>query len=178
MPVESQQQDGWPLGLQPLNSRARLLRVNHDRNGSISFTSSSTDSSSDLDSQSTGSFFLRNSTTLGSLIGVSTVLELSRRSTRGRPPETSPEKKTCKSKPWMFSLCSKVSTDVNSTTTTTPSLGHFLEAERRAASGKQIPSTGFPDDFSISDQNPLSSSWLDSHGAPYAFSCLCGRVDH
>lgn len=49
-----QQEDGWPLGLQPLSLRVGLVR-NH---GSVSFNtlltgspSSSTDSSSDLDTQ-------------------------------------------------------------------------------------------------------------------------------
>uniref|UniRef100_A0A5B7BJG3 Uncharacterized protein n=1 Tax=Davidia involucrata TaxID=16924 RepID=A0A5B7BJG3_DAVIN len=207
----AQQEDGWPLGLQPLNVRVGLVR-NSDLNGSVSFStlltgspSSSTDSSSDLDSESTGSFFRDKSITLGSLIGVSSILELSRRSTRGSTAETLRDKKSYKSKTWLFSLCSKLSTDA-----VTPSLGHFLEAERRAATRNQIPAaaTYGPDDFShvlpVSDQNslfvsghvalPQSSSWLGSesdgerrsnrgilehgngYGAPLLFSCLCGQL--
>lgn len=51
------QEEGWPLGLHPLNVRVGLVR-NRDINGSLSFNtlitrspSSSTDSSSDLDTQ-------------------------------------------------------------------------------------------------------------------------------
>jgi len=51
------QEDGWPLGLRPLNARVGLVR-NRDFNGSISFStlltasnSSFTDSSSDLDTE-------------------------------------------------------------------------------------------------------------------------------
>ncbi|KAJ4842684.1 hypothetical protein Tsubulata_014906 [Turnera subulata] len=135
------QEEGWPLGLRPLNARVGLVR-NRDFNGSISFStlltgspSSSTDSSSDLDTESTGSFFHDKSITLGSLIGVSSILELSRRSTRGRGAETLRDQKNSnyKSKPWLFSLCSRLTTDALSTNKNTPSLGHFLEAERRAA---------------------------------------------
>lgn len=209
----AQQEDGWPLGLlQPMNARVIGLGRNHDRNGSISFStlitgsppSSSTDSTSDLDSQSTGSFFRDRSITLGSLMGVSSILELSRRSMRGRPSENQREKKNCKSKPWLFSLCSKLNTDAVSMSNGTPSLGHFLESERRAATTYRRnpgPLSYRPDDFS-QDPNTLfvsghvvpaqSSSWLDSHGekrsksdlfengngygAPLLLSCLCGQL--
>ncbi|KAJ6381312.1 hypothetical protein OIU77_030063 [Salix suchowensis] len=106
-----QQEDGWPLGLRPLNARVGI----------------------DLDTESTGSFFHDNSLTLGSLIGVSSILELSTRSTRGRTTETSREQKNYKSKPWLFSICSRLSPDVVSTNNNAPSLGHFLRVERRAA---------------------------------------------
>lgn len=53
----AQQEEGWPLGLQPLNVRAGQVR-NRGFNGSLSFNtlitgspSSSTDSSSDLDTE-------------------------------------------------------------------------------------------------------------------------------
>ncbi|XAR50935.1 hypothetical protein NMG60_11005403 [Bertholletia excelsa] len=179
-------EDGWPLGLRPLNARVGLVR-NHDRNGSISFntlltasSSSSTDSSSDLDTESTGSFFRDKSITLGNLIGVTSILELSRRSMRGRPAENVRGRRSYnKSKPWLFSLCSKLTTDavtMNSNGTAAPSLGHFLEAERRAATiyrRNQSPPTFQPDDFSHpSDPNllfagghvvpPPPTSWLDS----------------
>ncbi|CAI9783247.1 unnamed protein product [Fraxinus pennsylvanica] len=205
------QEEGWPLGLQPLNVRVGLVR-NRDFNGSISFNTlvtgsptSSTDSSSDLDTQSTGSFFRDKSITLGNLIGISSILELSRRSTRGRIPEPLRNRKSYKSKTWFFSLCSKLSTDAVSINNTS-SLGHFLEAERRAASnyrGNPSPGAYGLDDFAhVPDPNslfveghvapPQSSSWLDSSngernfnrdlfqegngdGSPILFSCLCGH---
>ncbi|XP_011042689.1 PREDICTED: uncharacterized protein At3g17950-like [Populus euphratica] len=132
----AQQEEGWPLGLHPLNVRVGIAR-NGDFSGSISFntllTGSSTDSSSDLDTESTGSFFHDKSITLGSLIGVSNILELSRKSTRARKVEVVEDKKSCKSKTWIFSLCSRDTTDAK-VVNNTPSLGHFLAVERRASS--------------------------------------------
>lgn len=203
------QEDGWPLGLQPLNLRAALLR-NRELNASLSFNTlltrspvSSSDSSSDLDNQSTGSFFHDRSITLGSLIGVSNILELSRRSTRGRLPNPAIQnKKNYKSRTWFLSLCSWQNTDAVSMNT---SLGHFLETERRAAATNygrsNIPSPlayGTNDFSQDSDSNPLfdggrvappqSGSWADertlsrdflSHanedGTPLLLSCLCGN---
>lgn len=90
--------------------------------------------------QSTGSFFHDRSITLGSLIGVSSILELSRRSIRGRKSEPSKEKKTNnnnnnksnKSRIWCFSLCPSNTTDAE-IPQNAPSLGHFLAVERKAA---------------------------------------------
>ncbi|KAL6987597.1 hypothetical protein U1Q18_013342, partial [Sarracenia purpurea var. burkii] len=84
---------------------------------------------------SIGSFFRERSITLGSLMGVSSFLELSRRTIRRRQTKTSTEKKknTYRSKLWLFSLCSKLCTDAVTTSDAPPSLGHLLEAERRAA---------------------------------------------
>ncbi|KAF2303093.1 hypothetical protein GH714_013713 [Hevea brasiliensis] len=149
------QEDGWPLGLRPLNARVGLLR-NRDFNGSISCStlltgspSSTTDSSSDLDTESTGSFFHEKSITFGSLIGVSSILELSRRSARRRTTEALRDQKNCKSKHWFFSLCSKLSTDAVNTNHTS-SLGHFLDAERKAANIQRSdgPIAYAPNDFS------------------------------
>ncbi|XP_041025635.1 uncharacterized protein At3g17950-like [Juglans microcarpa x Juglans regia] len=174
----ARQEEGWPLGLRPLNARVGLVR-NSDSSGSISFSTLLTGSptcsslsSSDLDTESTGSFFHEKSITLGSLIGVSSMLELSRRSTRGRAAETVRDmRKNNVYKPklpaWLFSLCSKLSTDaVNASNNSTPSLGHFLEAERRTAGiyrrNLQSPTSIdiVPCDFSsstlpISDANSL-----------------------
>ncbi|KAF8396776.1 hypothetical protein HHK36_018408 [Tetracentron sinense] len=137
------QEDRWPLGLQLLNMRVGLVR-NRDFSGSISFNtlltgspSPSTDSSSDLDTESTGSFFHERSITLGSLIGVSSILETSGRAIRGRRAEALRAKKSYWSKSWFFSLCSKISTDAE-IVNNPPSLGHFLEAERRAANGYRV----------------------------------------
>ncbi|OAY41295.1 uncharacterized protein At3g17950 [Manihot esculenta] len=206
------QEDGWPLGLRPVNARVELLR-NRDFNGSISFStlltgspSSITDSSSDLDTESTASFFHDESITLGSLIGVSSILELSRRSTRRRTAETLRDQKNCKSKHCFFSLCSKLSTDADNKNHT-PSLGHFLEEERRAASihRRDIPVAYGPNDFSpvlpnsntkslfVGDQiAPQSSSSMgvnerrrsntellehrNGYGLPLLFTCLCGQL--
>ncbi|CAN8257360.1 unnamed protein product [Cochlearia groenlandica] len=153
------QEEGWPLGLRPVNARigGALTRHNHHHYGqasagSISFSSHlspspSSHSSSDLDSQSMGSFFGDRSYTLGNLIGISSFLELSRRSNRKRTNQTTSRnnnqhQKNLKShKPWIFSICSKLST--NSTIIAhnkitinedgnAQSLGHFLMVERRA----------------------------------------------
>ncbi|XWS71696.1 hypothetical protein CRYUN_Cryun03dG0160900 [Craigia yunnanensis] len=162
----AQQEEGWPLGLQPLNVRVGLAR-NHDYSGSISFNTiltgsptSSTDSSSDLDTESTGSFFHDKSITLGSLIGVSSILELSKTSVRGRKAETTREKRSNnnRSKVWLFSLCSRDDTDAeNVNANNAPSLGHFLEVERRAASQyrrNHSPTTVYgPDEFALSQPN-------------------------
>lgn len=155
--------------------------------------------------QSTGSFFHDKSITLGSLIGLSSILDLSRRSTRGRMSETLKDKKNYKSKTWLFSLCSRLNTDAVCMKDT-PSLGHFLEAERRAATGyrrNQSPTIPGPDDFSnalpVPDTNslfigdqvaPRSSTPLGSedggqsnrdllehdNGYGVLFPCLCGQL--
>lgn len=159
----AQQEEGWPLGLRFLNSRIGLVR---NGSGSASFSTvltashtPSIDSSSDLDTESTGSFFHDKSITLGSLIGISSFLELSRRSTRGRMMEPSRDnKKIHKLKPWLFSLCSRLTTDAVSGNDA-PSLAHYLEAERRAASTyrrNQFPATYGPNGFSpIQDSTSL-----------------------
>ncbi|XP_058729348.1 uncharacterized protein LOC131601524 [Vicia villosa] len=134
----AQEEEGWPFGLNLLNPRNVLVR-NGEFSGSISFTTfftsssiRSTDSSSYFDTESTGSLFHDKSITLGSLLGVSSFLELSRRSIRGREMEPSKEdKKNHKLKPWLFSLCTKLTTDAVSPNNV-PSLGQYLVAERRA----------------------------------------------
>jgi hypothetical protein len=96
--------------------------------------------------QSTGSFFHDKSITLGSLIGVSTILEFSRRSIRGRKTEPLKEKKqsSSKSRIWFFSLCLRDnSTDDAKRVKNPSSLGQFLAVERRAA-----------DDYRRNYQNP------------------------
>ncbi|KAL9235298.1 hypothetical protein vseg_010069 [Gypsophila vaccaria] len=164
------QEEGWPLGLQPLNVRIGLRRGG-DYFGSMSFNTttlltasptSSTDFSSDLDTESTGSFFHDRSITLGSLIGVSSFLEFSRRSIRGRRSEPLQVKKPCKTRPWIFSLCAKDSIDVKNTTNTTPSLGQFLAVERRASNNEQnrrvngSPQAFVPDEISLAQ--PIAES--------------------
>ncbi|GMI92147.1 hypothetical protein HRI_002884000 [Hibiscus trionum] len=203
----AQQEEGWPLGLQPLNVRLGLAR-NPDYSGSISFNTSltgsptsSADSSSDLDTQSTGSFFHDNSITLGRLIGVSSILELSKRSIKGRKTEA-PREKRCnnnRSKVWLFSLCSRDSTDAeNVQANNVPSLGHFLAVERRVANRRnnQSPTTTVygPDEFALAPPNSEPNSLFvngsvapprtspshgaaadDNYGVPVLFSCMCGQ---
>ncbi|KAI3507758.1 hypothetical protein L1887_22752 [Cichorium endivia] len=135
---------GWPLGLQ-LQSQNLRSTTHGD---AVSFTtllsgspSSSSDSSSDLDTQSTGSFFHDRSVTLGNIMGVSSIVELSRRSLRRRKiiSETQSSGTNTKSKPklksWCFAfcLCQKDNVDViDVSRNDIVPLGHFLEVERRA----------------------------------------------
>lgn len=99
--------------------------------------------------QSSGSFFHAKSITLGSLIGDSTssIMELSRRG--NTEANLGGDRKInnfrFKYKPWLFSLCCKLSTDVVSATRT-HSLAHFLEVERRrtaaTAAARPLPIAG------------------------------------
>lgn len=85
--------------------------------------------------QSTGSFFHEKSIPLGTLIGLSSFLELSS-STRQRTTQSSTNRNNSyKSRPWPFSLCRKLTTDAVYTNNKSQSLGHFLAVERRAATG-------------------------------------------
>ncbi|KAA3458554.1 ATP synthase subunit epsilon [Gossypium australe] len=179
------QEEGWPLGLQPLNVRVGLPGRNNDYSGSISFNTiltgsptSSTDSSSDLDTESTGSFFHDKSITLGSLIGVSSIWKLSKRSIRGRKAEATREKRNNRSKVWLFSLCSRDNTDAENVNNANnaPSLGHFLAVERRAASGygrNHSPTVNGPDELALQAQPNIESNSLFINGciAPRTSSC-------
>ncbi|KAK8487667.1 hypothetical protein V6N12_002507 [Hibiscus sabdariffa] len=112
-------EDGWPLTLD--------VRVR------VAILTASPSSSSDLNTE-------LNSITFGSLIGVSSILEPSKRSVRGKKAEATKQNRinnNKRSKVWVFSLCSRDNVDVESDTMTDgpSSLGHFLAAERRAASG-------------------------------------------
>ncbi|XP_019187972.1 PREDICTED: uncharacterized protein At3g17950 [Ipomoea nil] len=184
----AQQEDGWPLGLQPLSLRVGLVRNNQ---GSLSFNtlltasppSSSTHSSSDLDTQSTGSFFHDKSIALGSLLGISSILEFSRRSTRGRAAEplSLGNKKGKKCKIWLFSLCSKLSTDavmtasMNATTSMAgSSLAHFLEAERKASATICREAAS---DLTPNHQFIAGNGEGNGHGT-LLVSCLCGHLTH
>ncbi|MED6116987.1 hypothetical protein PIB30_105523, partial [Stylosanthes scabra] len=83
--------------------------------------------------------------TLGSLIGISSFLQLSRRSTTTtmeEPPSSNNIRKNHHKlmKPyWLFSLCSKLNTDavIVHSDADAPSLGLYLEAERRTARNNQ-----------------------------------------
>jgi hypothetical protein len=90
--------------------------------------------------QSTGSFFLDKSTTLGNLMGVNSIVELSRRSIREAKSEIFKNKKdhnkyfnfsSC-----LFCLCSwNKDHEVDIQKKNPPSLGQFLAIERRATNG-------------------------------------------
>ncbi|EPS67168.1 hypothetical protein M569_07609, partial [Genlisea aurea] len=170
----AQQEEGWPLGLQPMNVRAgivsrnRELSLSHSFNTFLSASSiSSLDSSSDLDTESSDSFFHEKSTSLGSLIGASSssssssgVLKLSRRSTTATESKRgNKRRKNYKTKIWFFSLCPpELSTDAVSTDTNNnaPSLGHFLEAERRVRRRNTGPPPIVDDFYQVSSPpNPL-----------------------
>lgn len=114
------------------------------------------------------------------------------------------DQKNYKSKTWLFSLCSKLNTDAVNTNNT-PSLGHFLEVERRAASNfrrNQNVAIYERNDFS-SASNPnslLADGQIATHsnaslgtdsetgsnrgllehgngsGAPLLFSCIRGQL--
>ncbi|KAL6275877.1 hypothetical protein ACE6H2_019478 [Prunus campanulata] len=205
----AQQEEGWPLGLQPMHVRVGLAQ-NNEFSGSVSFNTlltgsptSSTDSSSDLDTESTGSFFHDRSITLGSLIGINNILELSRRSLRGRKTDQvckdRKSNNTTKFRLCFFSLCSRDSTDgeIVNKNNHPPSLGHFLAVERRAANEnyrENPPIYGPDDEVALADHQPAtqpnslfvdgqvappqSSPWLGSDHVdqrkPVLFSCMCG----
>ncbi|XP_065865512.1 uncharacterized protein At3g17950-like [Euphorbia lathyris] len=201
-----QQEEGWPLGLQPLNVRVGLPR-NGDFSGSISFNTlhtasptSSTDSSSDLDTASTGSFFHDRSITLGSLIGASSSSKILK-SSRVRKVEAVKEKK---SKTWIFSLCPRETTDAENgnninvnVNNNPPSLGDFLAVERRAAANEcrrdvhvDVDSPNDIYEGVMMESNslfvngqvaPPRNSQCDERGsehggAPVLFSCMCGHL--
>ncbi|KAL9267370.1 hypothetical protein AKJ16_DCAP26519, partial [Drosera capensis] len=207
----SSREEDWPPGLRRWNVVIILERA-CDNLGSMSFNTmltcsptSSTASSSDLDTESTGSFFPDRSITLGSLMGASSILELSRRSLRGRRPEPSKVKRPPKSKTWkFFSLCSRNTTDAVDNDNA-PSLGRFLDVERRAVtdvgndSGRnQNPNLDtyneIPSVEPIAETNTLfincqiapppcsapeaesCGSGANGHGIPVLCSFMCGQT--
>lgn len=150
--------------------------------------------------QSTGSFFHDKSITLGSLIGVSSILEFSRRSIRGRKTEPSKDKKSTKSRIWFFSLCLRdnSSTDDARRGNNASSLGHFLAVERRAADdyrrNLENPSVIGPDELALAQPfaepnslfvdgrvaPPQTGSDMErgkdnGFGVPLLCSCMCGQ---
>ncbi|XP_031385436.1 uncharacterized protein At3g17950-like isoform X1 [Punica granatum] len=149
------QEGGWPLGLQPVNVRAGLSLGTHREllsRGSVSLNtpltaspthspSTGSSSSSDLDSESTGSsFFQERNITFGRLIGASSTLDLSKRSSASRRSSLkSSQKPNRNSKPnllWSFSTCCRDSSDVevvknySTATAGAPPLSHLLAVER------------------------------------------------
>ncbi|KAI4304639.1 hypothetical protein MLD38_040119 [Melastoma candidum] len=185
----AQQGDGWPMGLQPVSR----IRVGFSRNPDVSSASASfsalltssptsSDSSSDLDTESTGSFFHDRSITLGRLIGASSVLNLSRRSTRvrnrklaGMDTEKHGKPRT---RPCLLSLClgrDSVNVEENRNigiAAAALSLGHFLAIERKAAAPRDgrsvLPPAYSPDEMSIVQAAGQSSNslFVDGRIAP------------
>ncbi|KAI0512112.1 hypothetical protein KFK09_012751 [Dendrobium nobile] len=157
------QQEGWPLGLQPLSLRLGLIR-NFDLFDSVSFSSANTGSSrstsltsSDFDSE-------ERNVTLGSFVGIrGSILDLSRRpSRRSRRHESLTEKKQ-KNKPW-FSLCTKPQLEFEKGDCS-QSLGQFLEMERKACN--------------LHESTRVHSGIChtnNSHGLPLIFQCIGKRV--
>ncbi|KAJ4849152.1 hypothetical protein Tsubulata_045088 [Turnera subulata] len=205
----AQQEEGWPLGLQPLNARALTVAGVGEFHGSRSFNTlltgspaSFTDSSSDLDTESTASFFHEKSITLGSLIGVSNALDLSRKPAKVTKVEAVKEKKSCRTKLWPLSLCSRDTTTtgfeiVNNPAA--PSLGHFLAVERSAANDCSRRNQG-PIIYGLDELNlaqpvtETNSLFIDGqvapwygadaeiggsgrlgHGVQELCSCICGQ---
>lgn len=151
---------GWPLGLQPLHVMNRLaaaatsreqlftlLQYNRRNRAAspffISTPSISSLSSSDLDTESTGSFFPERSTTLGTLIGIH-----SRPHRHERPANfhnvTTHSKHQLKTAQRLHACCcaafalvtrcaSSHSHSHPSEESLSPSLAHLLELERRSA---------------------------------------------
>lgn len=151
--------------------------------------------------QSTGSFFHDRSITLGSLIGVSSIFELSKRSVRVKRAENLKVKKNQKPKTCLFSLCSRDSTDAESVNNNPPSLGHFLAVERRAANEcrrRDSPIFYGLDELTRPGSEPNSlfvngcvapppaSPWGanrgledgNGYGVPMLLSCMCGQATH
>ncbi|KAI3864910.1 hypothetical protein MKW92_048026 [Papaver armeniacum] len=198
------QEDGWPLGLQPLNAIVGLVRNHHDAaavsDRSMSFNtlltfspSTSTVFSSDVDTESTGSFFPDKSMTLGSLMGVSSITDLSERSLTGRrslmesfksvKDNNNNKMKSHNKKYWFFSLlCAKpIAADIDhnnkTVQTNTQSLAHFLEIERKLANSSlfidngHIPPAHPPPPPQSQSSHCLGSS--NVNGFPLS-SCICG----
>ncbi|XP_031501549.1 uncharacterized protein At3g17950-like [Nymphaea colorata] len=135
----AQQNDGWPLGLQPLHVRVRLMenRVLTEANAFNTLIavspSVSSRSSSDLDTVSTTSFLHEKSITLGNLIGLPRELEVSSaridvqdvQSRRSHHKNSRPRVWCC--------LSSATGSHPLDHPSASQSLGHFLEVERAAA---------------------------------------------
>ncbi|CAN1282892.1 hypothetical protein LINPERPRIM_LOCUS18213, partial [Linum perenne] len=135
--------------------------------------------------QSTGSFFHDKTITLGSLIGGSNILELSKKSKRGKKTESLKAKKACKSKPWIFSLCAKdpIASDSQGLkdNVAPPSLGDFLAVERRTTSNgcrKEVPKNSLFVNGHVAPPHRDNANGGSSHGGGVPvllLSCVCGH---
>ncbi|CAD6229179.1 unnamed protein product [Miscanthus lutarioriparius] len=126
-------EDGWPLGLGTLNARAGLLGGANRSGSSASFVTNFTSShcasslpSTDFDTESAWSLpRTRGGVTLASLIGLVDAME-SRRRPSARAVRSG------KLRALLLSLCLRSHLENGSGA---PSLGQFLEMERRASGG-------------------------------------------
>ncbi|CAN1282891.1 hypothetical protein LINPERPRIM_LOCUS18213 [Linum perenne] len=180
------------MSLQSLNVRVPGS-VSFNNFLTVSPTWSVSDSSSDLDTevslkrlllQSTGSFFHDKTITLGSLIGGSNILELSKKSKRGKKTESLKAKKACKSKPWIFSLCAKdpIASDSQGLkdNVAPPSLGDFLAVERRTTSNgcRKVPKNSLFVNGHVAPPHRDNANGGSSHGGGVPvllLSCVCGH---
>ncbi|GAB2295729.1 hypothetical protein Dimus_029882 [Dionaea muscipula] len=140
-----QQEEGWPLGLQRQNVRsAEQLVRNRDISASlvslrtivstVSPSTFSSPSSSDLDTESSGSFFQDRSMSLGCLIGMSTTVQVRQVSTKGNEPgptKLKGHKSINRSLDWLFALCMKPASDDHRRMKSNHSLGFLIEEEKR-----------------------------------------------
>ncbi|PPS01912.1 hypothetical protein GOBAR_AA18767 [Gossypium barbadense] len=153
--MAQREEQGWPLGLEPLNARIGLQKGrceeavgldpladsmpkwDHFGGPSCIYMKPALHFPLMNANVSTGSFFHDKSIPLGTLIGLSSFLELSSRSsTRQRTTQSSTNHNNgYKSRPWPFSFCPKLTTDAVYTNNKSRSLGHYLAVERRAATG-------------------------------------------
>lgn len=131
--------------------------------------------------KSTGSFFHDKSITLGNLLGVSSIVELSRRSLQGRRRVLSEtitlghnNKSNSRSKGWCFNffVCPRDNVEVDIARNNTVPLGRFLEVERRAAHehrrGQHGPLIYGPDELALAQRfEEISNSlFVDGRIAP------------
>uniref|UniRef100_A0A0D9V7M4 Uncharacterized protein n=1 Tax=Leersia perrieri TaxID=77586 RepID=A0A0D9V7M4_9ORYZ len=126
-------EDGWPLGLGAVNGRAGVTR-SVDLSGSASFSTAFTSShcasssfaSTDFDTESAWSLSRRGGgMTLASLIGLVDAMESRRRRRSARASRSG------KVRALLLSLCLRSHLESGRAA---PSLGQFLEMERRANS--------------------------------------------
>ncbi|WVZ17669.1 hypothetical protein V8G54_010651 [Vigna mungo] len=136
-----------------------------------------------MDEMSTASFFRDKSMTLGSLMRISSFLEVSRRSSKGRLEQPSKNNENNhKLRPWLFSLCSKLTTDAVSVS----AAGNNLLSERKAANHRRNNhcSTiyGHNDLFPVQESKSLFVGGHVAHnaleksngyGKPVTLCCLC-----
>eukprot|EP01018_Ginkgo_biloba_P013735 Gb_24412 [translate_table: standard] len=171
---------GWPLGLETVNLRVRILeiiRASESNSFRLTTPSFSSLSSSDLDTESTRSFFPDNSITLGTLIGIRPDHTAMYHSNSGHAQiQThmaqiscdSRRRKSCgRAKNWKsFMKCMHLDTKADDNT---PSLGEFLEAQRQTgisfidASGEEKVYVNIMSEEcegGISDSTPF---FLDGH---------------
>lgn len=129
----------------------------------------SSDSSSDLDTESTGSFFYDKSITLGNLIGLPPDLAASTRDEDVQELRSSAvpkrHKRNSRSRSW-WGLCGSCSGDCNEGDLP-PSLGQFLEVERKAAASNRREKLYFNimyDEYSAGQINSQGPTALFANG--------------